>query len=307
MSYVRDGTRIAWRQTGPRARGAGHGRERVVLCDGISCDGFIWRYLEPHLAKDCDVLHVNYRGHGRSGLPRDLATATLPFLTADILEVMDVAGFSDAVFMGHSLGVQVSIETAIRAPERTRALVLLNGSHGRVLDTFKHTDLGARVLPIFDKLTQRFRGAVSSIVRTFLGSPAAYVLAALTEIKGDRIRPKDLQPYLDHFARMPLDLFATLLADASERTALPQLARLALPVLVVAGQDDGFTPLDVSRVLAGTLPAARLVVVPGTSHTAPLEAPEAFESAIDAFLRELPELAPAARRLAPTAPWPHWG
>ncbi|MFO0744058.1 MAG: alpha/beta hydrolase [Myxococcota bacterium] len=306
MLYVRDGTRIAWRLTGPRARGGAPGRERIVLCDGISCDGFIWRDLLPVLERDHDVLHVNYRGHGRSGLPRDLTTATLPFLVGDLLEVMDEVGFADAVFMGHSLGVQVSLEAAIRAPERVRGLVLLNGSHGRVLDTFAHTDIGAKVLPIFDRLAQRFRGAVSTVVRGFLGSPAAYMLAALTEIKGDRIKPKDFQPYLDHFARMPLDLFATLLADASERTALPELPRLAVPALVMAGQDDGFTPIAVSKVLAQTLPAARLVVVPGTSHTAPLEAPEAFASAIGAFLDELPAAASEAARAAVPTAWPRW-
>jgi len=301
MHFTRDGTRLAYRLFGPSARGERASAERFVLCDGISCDGFIWKDLGPHLSERFDVLHVNYRGHGRSGLPRDPQATTLAHLASDLVAVMDAVGFEDGIFLGHSLGVQVSLETAIRAPTRVRGGGLFCGSYGRVLDTFKHTDIGARVLPVFDKLTQHFRGAVTSLVRGFLGSPAAYALAALTEIKGDRVKPRDLQPYLDHFARMPIDLFTTLLGDASERTSLPQLPRLTQPFLVVAGQDDGFTPLFVSKIMAQALPHARLVVVPGTSHVAPLEAPTTFRDALDGFVAELPP-----RRSASALAWPAW-
>lgn len=301
MVVVPDGTRLAFRVVGPRARGEPASAERVVLCDGISCDGFIWRHLEPHLARRLDVLHPNYRGHGRSGLPRNPDAATLPHLADDVVRVMDEAGFEDAVFIGHSMGVQVTLEVALRHPDRVRGAALFNGAPGRVLDTFKGTDLGARVLPIIDRVAHHFRGALSSVVRGLLGSPVAYAVAALTEIKGDKIGPRDLQPYLDHFARMPIDLFTTLLADASERTTRPLLQRLACPVLVVAGEDDGFTPLPVSRVLAESVPGAELVVVPGTSHTAPLEAPAAFEHALERFLDALPPRGASA----PVA-WPRW-
>jgi len=307
MVVVPDGTRLAYRVVGPRARGEPPASERIVLCDGISCDGFIWRDLEPHLAARHDVLHPNYRGHGRSGLPRDPDAATLPRLADDVVRVMDEAGFEDAVFVGHSLGVQVSLEVALRFPDRVRGAALLNGAPGRVLDTFKGTDLGAKVLPVIDRLTHHFRAAMSSLARVVLGSPLAYVVAALTEIKGDRIKPRDLQPYLDHFARMPMDLFTTLLADASERTTRPVLERITCPVLVMAGEDDGFTPLAVSRVLAETVPGAELVVVPGTSHTAPLEAPAAFEHALDAFLARIPARTAGDPASGPAgAAWPSW-
>ena len=38
----------------------------IVLSDGIGCDGFAWKYLQPHLAKTHRVLHWHYRAHGRS-------------------------------------------------------------------------------------------------------------------------------------------------------------------------------------------------------------------------------------------------
>ena len=38
----------------------------TVLCDGIACDGFIWRFLFEDLAPFTNIVHWNYRGHGRS-------------------------------------------------------------------------------------------------------------------------------------------------------------------------------------------------------------------------------------------------
>ena len=78
-----DGTRIYVRSreraAPPPAEG---GRLTAVLCDGIACDGFIWKYLWDDLARIAGVSHVahwNYRGHGRSGRPRDpRSTRALP-------------------------------------------------------------------------------------------------------------------------------------------------------------------------------------------------------------------------------------
>jgi len=286
---VADGTRLAYRLLGPSTSppdGAGRATtpRRIALCDGISCDGYIWRDLLPVLAKNHDILHLNYRGHGRSGLPREPHLVTLPDLAGDLAFVLRRLGWTDVTLIGHSMGVQVSLECAIRYPTEVGSLVLCNGSYGRVLDTFRNTDFGARLLPIIDAVTYTWRDAVSGLVRAVLPSPLSYTLAALTEIKAEHIKPRDLQPYLDHFARMPLDLFTGLLTDAAERTALPFLPHISQKTLVIAGEDDGFTPLATSHRLVDMLPDAELLVVPKTSHTAPLEAPEAFETAIMAFL-----------------------
>ncbi len=297
---VSDGTRLAYRVHGQP------GDARVVLCDGISCDGYIWRDLLPVLARRGEVLHLNYRGHGRSGLPPRPAECTLADIAGDIDFVLGHLGWRDGILIGHSMGVQVALETALRHPDRVRALVLCCGSFGRVLDTFRHTDFGARLLPLLDAVTQTWRDTVAAAVRAFLPTPLSYALAALTEIKAEKIRPRDLQPYLDHFARMPMDLFMGLLSDAAARTSLPFLARIAQPTLVIAGQDDGFTPLSTSRQLAAELPAAELRVVPGTSHTAPLEAPEVFEAAITTFIDSLvsePSAPPAPSSYWPRASW----
>lgn len=289
QTHAADGTRLAYRLFGPREG------TPVALLDGISCDGFIFRDLEPWLAGRARVLHVHYRGHGRSGLPRDPEACTLPYLAKDLAELLERSGLGPAVLIAHSMGVQVALETALRHPERVGGLVLMCGAHGRVLDTFKHTDLGRRLLPWLDRTARGgWREPLARAVRALLPTRMTYAFAAWSEVKGDRLGQKDLMPYLEHFARMPLDLFTRTLTDAAERTSEAWLARIRVPTLVLAAEDDGFTPVHLSRAVAAALPDARLEVVAGASHTGPLERPDAFRACVAAFLDDTALATPTA-------------
>ena len=71
----------------------------------------------------------------------------------------------------------------------------------------------------------------------------------------------------------------------SRDSLLRAIDRMAgVPVLVVAGSRDGFTPPDLSAAMAAAVPDAELLVVDGGSHTAPLERPEFVNDAVVAFL-----------------------
>lgn len=62
------------------------------------------------------------------------------------------------------------------------------------------------------------------------------------------------------------------------------LARIANPTLVVVGELDAATPLDLARELALQIRGARFVLLPACGHCPPLEQPEAFLAAVSPFL-----------------------
>src|SRR5512142_2703740 len=145
---ARDGTRLHWSELGS-------GSPAIVLTDGIGCAGFVWRHLEPALARRHRVIHWNYRGHGRSATPRDPYRVTLDDCVEDLLCVLDAAGEARAVLAGHSMGVQVSLELHRRAPERAAALVLVCGAPGHPLDTFHRSNALKLVFPFARKAVEK--------------------------------------------------------------------------------------------------------------------------------------------------------
>jgi len=108
----------------------------VVLCDGLGCDGFIWRYLWEPLTARRRVMHWNYRGHGKSGVAHDATRIGVEYICRDLQRLMDETELGEAVLFGHSMGVQVALEFHRRHRSRVKGLVLICGSYGTPLDTW---------------------------------------------------------------------------------------------------------------------------------------------------------------------------
>jgi pimeloyl-ACP methyl ester carboxylesterase len=66
-----------------------------------------------------------------------------------------------------------------------------------------------------------------------------------------------------------------------------QLAEIAVPTLVIVGEEDAIAPPDEARAMAEALPNGRLEIIPDAGHLAPYENPEAVDRAILDFLRSL--------------------
>ena len=64
----------------------------------------------------------------------------------------------------------------------------------------------------------------------------------------------------------------------------PSLTAIACPTTVIVGAEDQLTPPSFAEEMAALVPGARLVVIEGSGHLAPLEAPEATTAALADWL-----------------------
>ncbi|HTS82874.1 MAG TPA: alpha/beta hydrolase [Myxococcaceae bacterium] len=275
----------------------GRGRSTVVLCDGLACDGFAWKYLRPVLGEHHRVVHWHYRGHGQSPLPPAGAPPSIPQFADDLAGVLDAARVRGAVLLGHSMGVQLALEFHRLHPARTRALVLVSGSPGHPLDTFHDTTLLRRALPSLRKGAERFPRLASTLAWVGVRSGLAMEIAMSTEVNASLLRRGDLQPYFEHVERMDPRYFLRAMQAAAEHGAEDHLTAVDVPTLVVAGDRDRFTPTWLSRRMALEIPSAELFLVRGGSHTALLERPEEVNRAVLDFLHRRVET--GRRRSAP--------
>ncbi|MER3467998.1 MAG: hypothetical protein C4312_05530 [Thermoflexus sp.] len=75
------------------------------------------------------------------------------------------------------------------------------------------------------------------------------------------------------------------MAERPDRTAL--LPTIRVPTRILVGEEDVVTPPEVAQEMAAGIPGARLVQIPRAGHLANLEAPDAFNEAVRAFLSEV--------------------
>ena len=262
---------------------SGEGRA-VLLCDGIGCDGFAWRYLAPALADDHLVIHPHLRGHGRSPPPPDPTHVSIELLADDAIEVLQALGAETAVLVGHSTGVQTCLEAYRRYPQRVRAMVLLCGSYGSPLRSLFGADLLHHLLPFLQLMALGGRQPLRWLWRAVLPTELACELALRLEVNSDLIERSDMVAFLDRLSRVEPDLFVRMLAFADRHSARDLLEQVRVPVLLCGGGRDGFTPIALAREMQSRMPHARLLEVPDGTHAAPLERPDLITPAVTEFI-----------------------
>lgn len=282
-----DGTRLFLREMprhGTERASAPGSRPRVIFCDGILCEGFIWKYLWSDVANAADVAHWHYRGHGRSGAPVDPGRVDIAAHATDLQSVREHLGDPPCVIVGHSMGTQVALEAWHLFPKNVRGLVLVCGSYGKVTQSFRGVPILDAILPkvmdIVDKQPHLVRAIWSRI------PPEMAFKAALLarDVDPDRVRGEDMIPYLKHMTHVDFPLFLRMLRAAGDHSAEEYLAKIDVPVLVVAGERDTFTPASLSHFMAEQIPKAELLMLAGGTHVAPIEQPELVAEKIKAFV-----------------------
>ncbi len=300
-----NGARLWLREWGPK-----NDLAPLVLCDGLGCDGYIWRYLIAALCTQRRIILLNYRGHGRSELPADLATLNVVQLVDDLRQALKQLAVTRAVLLGHSMGVQICLEF-VRAQPATRVvgLALLCGTEARPIDHWhgrpqqrdaleRGPPVGNRVMRgVFDVLTRtsarhwpKIKAAWTPLMRT------NFVRDTIVdgELSRALLRLEDFAPYMDHLATLDMRVFALLARDLAEHTATDVLPGIDVPALVVGGARDRFCPLWLSQRMFGQLGSAHhedghreLVRLARGSHVAPLEEPTIVGNAVARLLNAI--------------------
>lgn len=267
-------------------RGEGE-RIPAVLCDGLGCDGFIWRYLWQPLTIQRRVMHWNYRGHGKSGVPTDSTRIGVEYICDDLVRLMDHTAIDRAVLFGHSMGVQVALEFHRRHPSRVAGVVLLCGSYGTPLDTWHDHTLLRVAFPRVRAIVERFPKVARLITSKALKTELAVEVAIKAELNPLLINHSDFHPYMEHLSKMDPVAFVRTLDSLKDHSALDHLPHVNVPALIVGGEIDKFTPVWLSQRMAELLPASKYLFVQGGSHTAPLERPGLVNGEIEQFLAKL--------------------
>lgn len=260
----------------------------IVCCNGVGVSTFFWKYVVRYFSARHQVVTWDYRGHGRSGRPENPTREkfTVASSVQDLMSVMDEAGVEEAVLVGHSMGVQVALEAWRRHPKRVRGLSLVCGAFGRPLDTFWNSSMAA---PVFDVVYSIVNAAPRAFAfgNSFLMRSRLPMLAArLGVVDRQMCRPEDLKPYFDHLAQVDPQIFFLMAGEIQRHTAIKWLDKVDVPALIVAGENDLFTPYHLSVQMRDRIPNSELLTIPHGSHAAIIEQPELINLRLEKWMRE---------------------
>jgi pimeloyl-ACP methyl ester carboxylesterase len=264
MSWVViEGTVIEYDDTGTG--------EPLVLVHGHPFDRSMWRPQVDRLAKaGWRVITPDLRGYGSSAVVP--AVSGLATFARDITGLLDHLGQRRAVLGGLSMGGQVVLECYRLFPSRVRGLLLADTSAP------SESPEGAR---------NRFETA-ARLLRDGLHRYADELLPKMVAPGTIRDRPEVAEHVLGMMrGTSPLGAAAALRGRAARPSYVELLPQVAVPTLVVVGDEDEFTPIADAELIAARVPGATLEIIQGAAHLPNLERPAEFNAALTRFLESL--------------------
>ena len=112
----------------------GQGPRTLLLANGLGGRLYAWRPIIDALWPRYKLITWDYRGLFNSDSPPSPRQLSVAHHVDDACAVLDAEGVSRAVFVGWSMGVQLSLDLAATRPARVAGLVLINGTYGHVLE-----------------------------------------------------------------------------------------------------------------------------------------------------------------------------
>lgn len=249
----------------------------VVLVHGWGASAFAWREtIEALAAAGWRVVAPDLRGHGFSEKPDDPRLYTSDAMADHLLAVMDAARVPRAPVIGHSLGAEIAVGAALRAPGRVSRLALIAPvGLGHVVLAF----LGRLLTPAaFTRVMTRLLGRWSVRLALLFASARHWWDDALIEQHAAPLSHRGFAAATRHL----------LHGGLWRRRPRAELARIGVPVLVIVGERDRLVPTRGVDDWCRLLPHARAARVTGAGHVLPEEAADRLNPLLLDFLGDSP-------------------
>lgn len=241
----------------------------IIFTHGFPFSSKMWRHQVAELSPHYYCITYDVRGLGQSE-PGD-GQYTLESLVDDLLCVVEELKLDRPVAAGLSMGGYITLRAAEKKPEIFRGLVLCDTKSAADDDTGKL----ARAQ------------AIKDISRDGMGVYASHIVRRCFSSDAPDKSHEAFQEALDEVGQQsPLGVKGCLLAMAGRTDTTAFLAKIAMPTLLMVGQDDLLTPPALMRSMQEKIRGSALSVIPGAGHMAPVENPVAVNRALESFLTE---------------------
>ncbi|WP_328695129.1 bifunctional 3-oxoadipate enol-lactonase/4-carboxymuconolactone decarboxylase PcaDC [Streptomyces sp. NBC_00342] len=225
----------------------------LVIGPSLGTTWHMWDRQIAELTQHWRVFRFDLPGHG--GAPAHPATA-VGELAARLLATLDGLGVQRFGYAGCSIAGAIGAELALRHPHRVASLALVAASaRFGSADEFRQRGVIVR--------TNGLEPMARAAPERWFTSGFAAAQPAIVEWAVQMVRTTDPGCYI---------AACEALAAFDIRG---ELGRIGVPTLVLVGAEDQVTGPGDARTLVAGIPDARLALVPGASHLAPVEQPGA--------------------------------
>jgi 3-oxoadipate enol-lactonase len=261
MAFARiNGVVLHFRVEGPENAPA------LVLVNSLGTDARIWDEVIARFSARYRVISYDKRGHGLSGAPD--GDYRLDDHVDDLCGLLECLGIGRLALAGVSVGGMIAQGFALRHADRLAALILC--------------DTAAKIGE-----AQMWSERIATVRDKGLAAIAEPVMARWFTERFRREQAVELEGWRNMLLRTPVGGYAGTCAALRDADLRGPVASIAAPTLVIVGEQDLSTPVQLVSGMAQTIAGAQFAVIPDCGHIPSIEQPQALADLMTHFLKEV--------------------
>ena len=225
----------------------------------------MWDEQAQALKSRYRVLRFDARGHGQTSAPA--GAYTLEQLADDVKGLLDGLGITQTAYVGLSMGGMIGQTFALKYPATVQSLVLCDTTSRYPADAAPVWQERIRTVE-----AKGMGAIVEAMLERWFTAPFRKRRPDVMDRVRALLRATSPQGYIGCCHALP------------KINVTDRLKELRCPALVIVGEDDPGTPVEMTRDIHAALPSAELAILRSASHLSNLEQPAEFHAVLLRFL-----------------------
>ncbi len=244
----------------------------IVMIHGFPDFWYSWRDQMAALSRRYHVVAIDQRGYNLSDQPRNVEDYDVALLASDVAAVIRTVGKDEAVVVGHDWGGAVAWTFAMRYPDMTERLVILNTPHPRAM---------------LRELRENPQQLANAAYARAFQQEGAHLLLTADNLAGWVTEPLARARYVDAFRQSSIEGMLAYYKQNYPREPYADvpLPLVQAPVLCIHGLNDPFLLASGWNGTWGFLAKSMtLVTIPGAGHFVQSDASELVTKTLKSWL-----------------------
>ncbi|MDH5581698.1 MAG: alpha/beta hydrolase [Bdellovibrionales bacterium] len=260
-------------------------KKLLVFNYGLVCSQFQWSYQIPFFEKhNYQILLHDYRCHFESSCNLDINTCTYENILSDMAQLFDQFDTNNIYLLGHSMGVNISLECAKQFPKKIKGLILISGTAFPPNDTMFDSKIFNVLMPFIEKQAKTFPKIHSFLLKNAYKSKIITTMVQRggfhpTESKEDFVRV-----YLKKIGELNPYLFFQLYNEMQNHAIINVLERIKAKTLIIGGDRDNIIPNYLQFIFKEFIKNSEIYILNEGSHVPQADFPDKINERIKLFL-----------------------
>lgn len=257
----------------------------LVFNYGLVCNNEHWSKQFPFFHQQgFQILAHDYRCHFGSSGGDDIESCTFFNMAKDIKEILDSMGAKKVYMLGHSMGVNVTLEYARNDHEHLKGIIIISGSVFPPGDYMFDTNLADIGMPIIKSLMHTFPKLYKIFWENSYKNPIVRTVVRQGGFNMAQVSDEFVQTYMKKIGELDPELFYHLLESMASHDVINLLEHLKTPTLLMGGDKDKIVPNHIQFAMKKFIPNSELYVIKDGSHVPQADFPKSVNERILKFV-----------------------